>query len=263
MKQLIVVFVGVLLLTVIGCQAGNTGDTTAADTDQKVALDSDKAKVSYAIGYNMGRNIRNIIDEMDLAVLFQGIRDGSVEGNEAQMTAEEMQAALTGFQTKVRELMQKKRDETGKKNEVEGKAFLEENAKKESVVTTKSGLQYKVLREGDGPMPKATDTVKAHYEGRFIDGTVFQSSYKTGKPFVSPVNRVIPGWIEGLQLMKVGSKYTFYIPANLAYGAQGRGNAIGPNSVLIFDLELLSIEPPAEKKPQPKAQPKTQKPQTK
>lgn len=251
MKHLIVIFVGVLLLTVMGCQPGNAGNN-AGDTDQKVSLDTDKAKISYAIGYNMGRNIRNIRSEMELAALFQGIRDGSVEGKEAQMTAEEMQKALTDFQAKVRELMQKQRDELGKKNEAEGKAFLEENAKKEGVITTKSGLQYKVLREGDGPMPKATDTVKAHYEGRFIDGTVFQSSYKMDKPFVSPVNQVIPGWIEGLQLMKVGSKYTFFIPANLAYGVQGRGNAIPPNAVLIFDLELLSIEPPAEKKPLPK-----------
>ena len=140
----------------------------------------------------------------------------------------------------------KKREEEQKKlaekNAKEGEAFFAENKKKEGIVTLPSGLQYKVIKEGDGPTPKATDTVSVNYKGTFIDGTEFDSSYKRNQPATFKVKGVIPGWVEALQLMKVGSKWQIFIPASLAYGDKGAGNVIGPNATLIFEVELLSID---------------------
>lgn len=248
---LVVVFVSVLLIAAVACQAGDAGNS--ADTgDKKVNLDSENAKVSYAIGFNMGQNIRSIKDTIEVAVLVQGIKDGFAGDDKAQLPAAEIPKVLRDFQMKRRKVVEQQRKELSEKNKKEGPAFLAENAKKEGVITTKSGLQYMVLKQGTGAVPKATDSVKVHYRGTLIDGTEFDSSYKRGKPAEFPLNRVIAAWTEGLQLMKVGAKYRFFAPANLAYGERGRGMQIGPHAVLIFDVELLSILPPAPKKELPK-----------
>lgn len=242
---LVVVFVSVLLVAAVACQAGNAGDSADTDTKQ-VNLDSENAKVSYAIGFNMGQNMRNIKDAVELAVLIEGLKDGFAGDDKARLPLAEMPKILRDFQKRSRDIMEQKRKELGEKNKTEGPAFLAENAKKDGVVTTKSGLQYLVLKEGTDAVPKATDSVKVHYRGTLINGTEFDSSYQRGEPAVFPLNRVIPAWTEGLQLMKVGAKYRFFSPANLAYGERGRGLQIGPHAVLIFDVELLSIEPPQD-----------------
>ncbi|MCU0285502.1 MAG: FKBP-type peptidyl-prolyl cis-trans isomerase [Acidobacteria bacterium] len=251
MKRLtvFVMFVGILLLMVLGCQAGNEGG------NKKVTLDTEKAKVSYGIGFSMGESLKPIKDEVELETVLQGLRDGLQGGDKAQMNPEDIKKTLIEFQQKQSEIMVKKRQESAGKNKAEGEAFLKENAKKEGVVTTGSGLQYKALIQGTGPTPKATDMVKVHYRGTLLDGTEFDSSYKRGQPATFALNRVIPAWTEGVQLMKVGAKYMFFAPANLAYGERGAGQNIGPNSTLIFEVELLGIEPPAQ---DPAAQPKTQ-----
>ncbi len=252
MKQLklVVMFVGILLLVGLGCQTGNAGETG----DKKVSFDTEKAKVSYSIGFNMGQNFRSIKDEIDMTVLMQAMKDGIAGDDKAQMTQENMQKVLAEFQKKTRELYDQKRKASGEKNKVDGEAFIKENAKKQGVVSTASGLQYKVITQGTGPTPKATDTVKVHYRGTLLDGTEFDNSYKRGQPATFALNRVIPAWTEGVQLMKVGSKYMIFTPANLAYGERGAGQIIGPNAALIFEVELLGIEAPLP--PAPKEQPK-------
>jgi FKBP-type peptidyl-prolyl cis-trans isomerase len=265
MKQLTVIFVSVLLIMTMGCQAGDSGSSTDTDTDtstgdKKLDLDSERAKASYSIGYNMGRNLINIKEEIDFETVVQGFKDGFAGEHKAQLKSEEIEKALIAFRQRINKIMQEKRRSLGEKNKAEGEAFLKENAGNEGVITTKSGLQYKVIKEGTGAVPQATDQVTVQYRGTFINGTEFDSSYKKGKPATFLLNRVIPGWTEGVQLMKVGAKYKFFIPSNLAYGQRG-SRAIGPNAVLIFDIELLAIEkvepkkppkPPVKKIPQPK-----------
>lgn len=254
--KLVVMFVGIVLLVGLACQTGNAGETG----DKKVSLNTEKAKTSYAIGFNMGQNLRSIKEEIDLAVLVQGMYDGVAGDDKAQMTQEDMQKMLVEFQKKAKELYDQKRKASGEKNKVDGEAFLKENAKKQGVVTTASGLQYKVITQGTGPTPKATDTVKVHYRGTLIDGTEFDSSYKRGQPAVFALNRVIPAWTEGVQLMKVGSKYMIFAPATLAYGERGAGQIIGPNAALIFEVELLGIEAPPPPAPKDMVKPLTPKP---
>jgi FKBP-type peptidyl-prolyl cis-trans isomerase len=257
--KLVVMFVGILLLVGLTCQIGNAGETG----NKKVSLDTDKAKISYSIGFNMGQNLRSIKDEIDLAVLVQGMNDGVAGDDKAQMTQENMQKTLMEFQKKAKELYDQKRKAEGEKNKIDGEAFLKENARKPGVVTTASGLQYKVITQGTGVTPKATDTVKVHYRGTLIDGTEFDNSYKRGQPAVFALNRVIPAWTEGVQLMKVGSKYMLFAPANLAYGERGAGQIITPNATLIFEVELLGIEappPPAPQQPKDLVKPLSPKP---
>lgn len=259
---LVIMFVGILLLMELGCQAGN------GEAGKKVNLDSEKAKVSYAIGFNMGQSLVPIKEELELETLLQGLKDGEAGNNKAQMTPEAIEKTLAEFQKKARDIFDKKRKESAEKNKVEGDAFLKENAKKPGIITTASGLQYKVIAEGTGPTPKATDIVKVNYRGTLIDGTEFDSSYKRGQPAVFALNRVIPAWTEGLQLMKVGGKNIIYAPSNLAYGERGAGGNILPNSTLIFEIELLGIEPPKEPEassaePAKPAAPKPQEPQKK
>lgn len=261
MKQLTVIFVSVLLIMTMGCQAGDSGSSTDTSTgDKKLTLDSEKAKASYSIGYNMGRNLINIKEEIDFETVVQGFKDGFAGDHKAQLTPEEIQKTLRAFQQKINIIMQEKRKSLGDQNKREGELFLKENAGNEGVITTKSGLQYKVIKEGTGEVPKATDKVTVHYRGTLINGTEFDSSYKKGKPATFLLNRVIPGWTEGVQLMKVGAKYKLFIPGNLAYGQRGRGAQIGSNATLIFDIELLAIEPPKEKK---KAESKKTQPEQK
>ena len=203
-----------------------------------------KQKVSYAIGLDMGKRMKNQAVELEPDVLAQGIKDG-LAGQE-KLTPEQIQQAMQEFQ---REL-QGKQQELAKTKAKEGEDYLAENKKKPGVMTLPSGLQYSILREGTGRTPKATDTVSANYEGKLTDGTVFDSSYKRGQPLSIPVNRVIRGWSEALQLMKEGAKWHLVIPPDLAYGATPPpGSPIPPNAVLVFDVELLRIEQPGSATP--------------
>lgn len=192
-------------------------------------------KISYAIGMSMASNLmnsglRNIEVESFVKAFTEVINNESTS-----MSPEEANQTL-------QEYFSKQQEEMLNKNLEIGIAFLEENSKKENVVSLPSGLQYEILTEGNGPKPKATDSVKCHYHGTLLDGTVFDSSVQRGEPAVFGVNQVIKGWVEALQLMSVGSKWKLFIPSNLAYGSQGAGNSIEPNSTLIFEVELLGIE---------------------
>lgn len=247
MKQVIVILMSVLLLAVIGCQSGNAGEGSG---DVEVTLDTEKNKASYAIGFNMGQQVRNIKDHVDINAILMGLKDGIAGDDSAKMTPDEIREIMTAFQKRVSAIMGEQRKAQGAKNKVDGEKFLAENAKKEGVITTKSGLQYVVIKEGTGATPKATDKITAHYEGTFLDGKMFQSSYKMNRPFTFALNSVVPGWIEGIQLMKVGGKYKFFIPYNLAYGEQGN-RGIPPFSTLIFVIELVSIEDGSKPAPKP------------
>lgn len=197
---------------------------------------------SYGIGINIGRNLRSDGVALDVEALIQGLRDG-LQGAKPRYSEEQLRAALETLQRDMQARSQQRAQVMGDKNQRDGEAFLAQNKTKPNVVTLPSGLQYEVLKAGTGPSPKATDKVTVHYEGKLLDGTVFDSSIKSGQPATFPVNGVIPGWTEALQRMKVGDKWRIYIPANLAYGARGAGGVIGPNAVLTFDVELLAIEP--------------------
>lgn len=199
-----------------------------------------KEKVSYAIGMQIGSSIARQSVEVDPDVLARAIKD-SIAGKTV-MTEEEARATLTQLQGEMRAKMQEKATQAGAANKKEGEAFLAANKTKEGVITTPSGLQYKVLKQGTGPKPTTTDKVVCNYKGTLINGKEFDSSYKRGEPATFPVNGVIKGWTEALQLMPVGSKYQLFIPADLAYGERGAGADIGPDATLIFEVELLSIE---------------------
>ncbi len=205
-------------------------------------LKDQKEKVSYSIGLDIGSTLKRQLIEVNPELLNKGIQDG-LSGAKPLMTDEETKATMATFQKEMLAKQAASKKAAGEKNSTDGKKFLEENKKKEGVKTTSSGLQYKVLKDGTGPSPKETETVKVNYRGTTIDGTEFDSSYKRGQPAEFPVNRVIKGWTEALQLMKVGSKYQLFVPADLAYGERGAGSDIGPNAVLMFDVELLGINP--------------------
>ncbi len=188
---------------------------------------------SYAIGVIISSNLQAEADDINLDNLIKGLREGLA--GTASMTMADAQKVHQEFS-------QKKRESLSSVNLEEGKAYLAKNKTKEGVVETASGLQYEVLKSGDGPRPQATDKVKVHYVGTFINGKEFDSSIKKGEPITFGLNQVIKGWTEGMQLMPVGSKYRFVIPSDLAYGPQGRGNQMPPNATLIFEVELLGIE---------------------
>ena len=198
-------------------------------------------KISYVLGLDIGNHLKGLQTDIDLDIFLQGVKT-SLQDKKPLITPEQSATIKKEFSQK----MMAERAEKNKKmagiNKEEGEKFLVENKTKEGVKTTKSGLQYMVLEEGKGNKPKATDTVSVHYRGTLINGTEFDSSFKRGQPAKFPLNRVIPGWTEGLQLMSEGSKYRFFIPSNLAYGESGTGPMIGPNATLIFDVELLTIE---------------------
>jgi FKBP-type peptidyl-prolyl cis-trans isomerase len=204
-------------------------------------LTSTTEKASYAIGLDVGASLQRFQDELDLPLLIQGLTD-QLNDREKLLTPEEANAVLQEFATLMQQQSIEERDGLMEKNMAEGQAFLAENSTKSGVVTTESGLQYLMLTEGDGATPVATDQVTVHYRGTLLDDTVFDSSYDRGEPVTFPVNGVIPGWTEALQLMKVGGKYRLFIPADLAYGEQGAGADIGPNATLIFEVELLAIQ---------------------
>jgi FKBP-type peptidyl-prolyl cis-trans isomerase FklB len=215
------------------------GGTILAQT--KTAPKTKKEKVSYSIGVNIGKNMKMQGLDIDQGYLTQGIKDG-LNNSKTAMSDKDMDETMKSFQQEMSTKMQAKQKIEGDKNKKEGEAFLEANKKKDGVITLPSGLQYKILKEGSGVKPTATQTVKCNYRGTLIDGKEFDSSYKRGEPTEFPVGQVIKGWTEALQLMPVGSKWQLFIPSNLAYGENGGGSMIGPNAALIFDIELISIK---------------------
>ena len=226
-------------LVIILCMALAAGPVFAAD---KVELKTQKDKVSYAIGMDVGNGLKKNDVDVDPDIVAKAIKD-ILAGNKPLMTDEEVKTAITGLQKDLQAKQQERAKVLGEKNKKEGEAFLAQNKTKAGVKTLPSGLQYKVITEGKGKTPKAGDTVTVQYKGTLVDGTEFDSSYKRGQPATFPVSGVIKGWTEALQLMKEGSKWQIFLPSDLAYGAGGTpGDPIGPNAVLIFDVELVSIQ---------------------
>jgi FKBP-type peptidyl-prolyl cis-trans isomerase FklB len=217
---------------------------SAAKSAEPAPLKTKKEKFSYALGMNIGSGLGAHLEkqsvEVDSNLVAQGLKD-SMAGGKTRLTEEEEKAVLTEVQNDVRKEQQEKAEQAGAKNKAEGDAFLAGNKDKEGVVALPDGMQYKVLTAGTGPKPVATDSVVCNYRGTLINGTEFDSSYKRGQPATFGVGQVIKGWTEALQLMPVGSKWQLFIPANLAYAEKGAGGEIGPNSTLIFEVELISI----------------------
>ncbi len=208
---------------------------------EEIKLDTDTNKASYSIGVQLGTQIAKIKDMVNEDVIIKGFKD-SLSGNAPQLSAEEMQTAMQTFQQKMMDTQKAKQQELATSGKAEGDKFLAENKAKEGIKVTESGLQYKIISEGKGAIPTATDTVVTHYTGTLVNGKVFDSSYKREAPATFPVNGVIKGWTEALQLMKVGAKWQLFIPSELAYGVRGAGESVGPNQVLIFEIELLEIK---------------------
>jgi FKBP-type peptidyl-prolyl cis-trans isomerase len=215
-------------------------DTAAIDAKFK---GDKKAEYSYMVGMDVGRGLTSIKDEVDVNVVIQALQ-ASLKGEKTTLTEPEALSIRQEFMQKLQAKQAAKAKDDAEKNQKEGDDFLSKNKTKSGVKVTASGLQYEVVKPGSGPKPKATDSVKVDYTGTKIDGTKFDSSVDRGQPATFPLNGVIPGWTEGMQLMPVGSEYKFYIPAKLAYGERGPG-PIGPNATLIFDVKLISIEAPA------------------
>jgi FKBP-type peptidyl-prolyl cis-trans isomerase FklB len=248
MRLKLIVVLGILFLA------------SQVSAEENLVLKSQKDKVSYSIGLNIGRNLANDLKkqsiDIDPSILTKGIQD-AVAGAKPLLTDQEIQETMVAFQKE----MMAKWEEIGKKNKAEGEAFLAENKKKEGVKTLPSGLQYKVIKAGTGKKPKADDAVTVNYRGTLINGTEFDSSYKRGQPATFPVSGgIIRGWTEALQLMGEGAKWELFIPSNLAYGERGTSGIIGPNATLIFEIELVSIkEKTQENKPgnKPGSKPET------
>ncbi len=199
-------------------------------------------RISYALGLSMGNNFRSSgIDKIDFKDFADGVA-AVYSGEKPRMTYDEAKEEIRRYFTAMEERQQAEAAEKGKINREAGEAFLAENAKRPEVKTTATGLQYEIVKEGDGPMPTAQDSVTVHYTGKLIDGTVFDSSVERGAPATFGVSQVIPGWVEALQMMKAGSKWRLFIPSQLAYGPNGAGPVIGPDSTLIFDVELIKVE---------------------
>lgn len=227
------IFAAVLVtaLFVSGCSEKEIGSG-----DLKTQIDS----VSYAIGLDMGKNFKAQSIDIQSDVFLAGLKDG-LEDTVYLLNDEEIQSVLMNFQMQMMEKRQKEMQEAGDNNKKEADTFFEENKTKEGIVTTESGLQYKVIEEGSGKTPGDADTVVVHYKGTLLDGTVFDSSYDREAPATFPVGGVIAGWTEGLKLMKEGGKYELYIPSDLAYGPNGQG-MIGPNQALVFEVELIEVK---------------------
>jgi FKBP-type peptidyl-prolyl cis-trans isomerase FklB len=206
-----------------------------------ITLDTLTQRLSYIIGENMARQLQNDGLELDADAIALAINDVTA-GNPSRLSDAEKRSTVEEVQQVSQEKQMAAQAGQAAKNKTEGAAYLAENGKKEGVITTNSGLQYKSLVAGNGAKPARSDSVKVHYKGTLIDGTVFDSSYDRGEPIVFPVTGVIAGWVEGLQLMQVGSKFELVIPSQLAYGANGSGPVIGPDATLIFEVELLGIE---------------------
>ena len=222
-----------LVVGITGCQ--NT-------SEKQVKLETQTDKVSYSIGLNIGQNMKRDSIKINPEVLVRGIMDASLDSASHLMTEAQIQECMTAFQKEMQQKQQENARMAGEKNRAEGDAYLAANGKKPGVVTLPSGLQYRIITQGTGKKPSATSTVSTHYIGRLINGTEFDSSVKRGQPATFPCNGVIKGWTEALQMMPVGSKWELVIPPSLGYGEQGAGGVIPPNAVLVFEVELLSIQ---------------------
>jgi len=226
--------------------AAQSQTAPAASSPSIPGLPTQKDKISYAIGMNIGAGMHKDDLDIDPDMFMRGLKD-ALAGGKTLMTDEQARAEITELRTQMMAKMQAKQQQEAETNKKEGDAFLAANKTKPGVVALPSGLQYKIIKQGTGPKPAATDTVKCTYKGTLINGTEFDSSDKHGGPATFPVTGVIKGWTEALPLMPVGSKWQLFIPPDLAYGARGAGGDIGPNATLIFDVELLSIEPKEQK----------------
>jgi FKBP-type peptidyl-prolyl cis-trans isomerase FklB len=222
-----------LAVGLVGCQTSGEKD---------VKLETQKDKVSYAIGLNIGNNLKRDSIALNMDAFLRGMTDASADSSKRMMTDQQVQETMMAFQDSMRARQMANAKASGEKNKAEGEAFLAENAKKPGVVTLPSGLQYKIITEGTGKKPTATSTVTTHYRGTLLDGTEFDSSYKRGQPASFQCGGVIRGWTEALQMMSVGSKWELYIPPTLAYGENGAGGVIPPNATLVFEVELLEIK---------------------
>ena len=229
-------FAVMIMLTYL---AGCTPEEASSASELK--LDTPKNRISYTIGVNIGQDFKSQNMDVDPDLLLMGLKD-TLSGKELQLTEEEMVQEIQNFQQEMQVKMAAEMEAKAAENKAAGEAFLAENAKQEGVVVTESGLQYKIIEPGQGDSPGPADVATVHYRGTLIDGTQFDSSYDRGQPASFPVGGVIPGWSEALQLMKPGAKWQLSIPAELAYGERGAGQDIGPNSTLLFDVELISVE---------------------
>jgi len=221
--------------------ASNPKPAPAPESQSASAFKTQKDKVSYAIGMNVGATLHRQGVDIDPKVVQQGLQD-ALAGGKMLLSEEEERAVLTELQADMRKKQQEKMQQAAEANKKEGDAFLTANKGKDGVVTLPSGLQYKIITSGTGPKPSASDSVVCNYRGTLIDGKEFDSSYKRGQPATFPVSGVIKGWTEALQLMPVGSKWQLFVPSDLAYGERGQGGDIGPNATLVFEVELISIE---------------------
>lgn len=232
---------------VLAACAPSENNATAAD--KKVELTTDQAKFGYAVGVSIGQSLEQAKDEITLDALNRGISDVFADADLA-MTEEEREQIQQTVSERIRAKIMAEREAKAAAAVEAGKKYLEDNGKREGVVTTASGLQYEVMAAGEGASPTAADRVTVHYKGTLIDGKVFDSSYDRGEPVTFPLGGVIPGWTEGVQLMKPGAKYKFFIPSELAYGSRGAGQSIGPNETLIFEVELISFEKGEDEQPE-------------
>ena len=221
--------------------AAKTRRATAAKSPAPPALTTQKDKFSYALGMNLGTSLRKQSVPVDPNILARGLKD-SLAGGKTALTEDQARATLMEVQTEMRKKQQEQMQVAGEASKKEGAAFLSANKSKDGVITLPSGLQYKILTPGTGPKPTASDSVVCNYRGTLISGTEFDSSYKRGEPATFPVSGVIKGWTEALQLMPVGSKWQLFVPSDLAYGERSPSPEIGPDSTLIFEVELLSIQ---------------------
>jgi FKBP-type peptidyl-prolyl cis-trans isomerase len=215
--------------------------TALAGADEATSLKTPQEKLSYGIGADLGRNLKRLGIDVNPELIRKGIADGLSDGK-LQMSDEEIGAALQGLQAQIQRKTAQAASVASEENKKAGEAFLAQNKSKEGVVSLPSGLQYKILKAGDGKKPTEADTVECNYRGTLVNGTEFDSSYRRGQPATFGVTQVIAGWKEALQLMPVGSKWQLFVPPELAYGERGAGREIGPNSTLIFEVELLAIK---------------------
>ncbi len=229
MRQLMVVVVARAVASVAGV------------AQKKAELKTQKQKASYGVGLNIGKEFKDQFPDVDVDALVRGFRD-ALSGTKPAIDDKELATVMASFQQEMMKQRSERAAAEGAKNLKEGESFLAENKKKPGVVTLPSGLQYKVIKEGTGPKPTPKDTVVCNYRGTLINGKEFDSSYKTGQPAQLLLSQFIPGWIEALQLMSVGSKWELYIPSNLAYGERAMSADIGPNTTLVFEVELLAIK---------------------
>jgi len=231
-----------LPLLLLGCQQSAPDLDSALKPVDKAALQTDKDKLSYSIGLHLGQRMKSDGVDVDLLKMVKGLQDGlSGHPEAALLTDKEVADTMTAYQKQRVAEMAAKQKAAGDAALAAGQKFLEKNKAREGVVTTDSGLQYRVIKEGDGPIPAKNDRVVCHYVGKFVDGTVFDSSVQRGQPVTLPVAGVIPGFTEALTMMKTGAKWELVVPPDLAYGKQGSPPVIPPNSVLVFEIELLNI----------------------